>query len=295
MDIQPATHGAGWIEVITGSMFSGKSEELIRRLRRAQIAQRKVQIFKPQIDNRYSDDHIISHSEMRIPSENLSSSRELLERGPRRHRSRRHRRGAVLRRRAAGGLQHAGRSGQARHRRRARPGLPRQAVRADAAAARDRGVHHQDARDLHGLRRARQPHAAAGRQQRARAGRRAGHLRGALPALLRSRRSGSNSASRARRARLRMRACRVHGVDLDIGPLSRLLRCSASASCAPTSVFVQFVRFCAHPLVGAADWPGRRPPFYRLLLALGAILSAPDRLQADGAEACTRSRCSARR
>ena len=70
----------GWIEVITGSMFSGKSEELIRRLRRAQIARRKVQIFKPTVDNRFGDDHITSHSEMRIPSENLSSSRDLLAR-----------------------------------------------------------------------------------------------------------------------------------------------------------------------------------------------------------------------
>ena len=69
---------AGWIEVIAGSMLSGKSQELIRRLRRAQIAKRKVQIFKPKIDNRYSDDHIISHSEMRIASEYLRSSRELL-------------------------------------------------------------------------------------------------------------------------------------------------------------------------------------------------------------------------
>src|SRR6188474_3031082 len=70
--------GAGWVEVIVGSMFSGKSEELIRRLRRAQIAKRKVQIFKPKIDNRFAEDHIISHSDMRIPSVNLSSSRELL-------------------------------------------------------------------------------------------------------------------------------------------------------------------------------------------------------------------------
>ncbi len=80
MDITQARPGGGWIEVIAGSMFSGKSEELIRRLRRAQIARRKVQIFKPKIDNRYADDHIISHSDMRIPSENLHSSRELLER-----------------------------------------------------------------------------------------------------------------------------------------------------------------------------------------------------------------------
>ncbi|MGD9858295.1 MAG: thymidine kinase, partial [Planctomycetaceae bacterium] len=66
----------GWIEVITGSMFSGKSEELIRRLRRAQIARQHVQIFKPRIDNRYSDDHSTSHSDRRIPSENVSSSAE---------------------------------------------------------------------------------------------------------------------------------------------------------------------------------------------------------------------------
>lgn len=68
----------GWIEVVTGSMFSGKSEELIRRLRRAQIARQKVQIFKPRTDTRYSDDHIVSHSEMRIPSQVVSSAAELL-------------------------------------------------------------------------------------------------------------------------------------------------------------------------------------------------------------------------
>src|SRR5204863_4463419 len=78
MDISQHRPNAGWIEVITGSMFSGKSEELIRRLRRAQIARRKVQIFKPKIDNRFGEDQIISHSDMRIPSVNLSSSTELL-------------------------------------------------------------------------------------------------------------------------------------------------------------------------------------------------------------------------
>src|SRR5919197_996577 len=67
----------GWIEVITGSMFSGKSEELIRRLRRAQIARQKVQIFKPFVDNRFSDDHIVSHSDMRIRSETVRSANEL--------------------------------------------------------------------------------------------------------------------------------------------------------------------------------------------------------------------------
>jgi thymidine kinase len=69
----------GWIEVVVGSMFSGKSEELIRRLRRAQIARQKVQIFKPALDTRYAADHIVSHSEMRIPSTAVESARELLE------------------------------------------------------------------------------------------------------------------------------------------------------------------------------------------------------------------------
>lgn len=76
----PRPHpGTGWIEVIVGSMFSGKSEELIRRLRRAQIARRKVQVFKPHIDDRYGHGHITSHSDMRLPSESLERSRELLE------------------------------------------------------------------------------------------------------------------------------------------------------------------------------------------------------------------------
>jgi thymidine kinase len=68
----------GWLEVITGSMFSGKSEELIRRLRRVQIARQKVQIFKPILDDRFSHDHIVSHSDMRIASQNVSSSDELV-------------------------------------------------------------------------------------------------------------------------------------------------------------------------------------------------------------------------
>jgi thymidine kinase len=79
MDVVRHHPNQGWIEVIVGSMFSGKSEELIRRLRRAQIARQKVQIFKPLIDNRYADDHIVSHSEMRISSAAVKSSRELLE------------------------------------------------------------------------------------------------------------------------------------------------------------------------------------------------------------------------
>lgn len=68
----------GWIEVIAGSMFSGKSEELIRRLRRARIARLKVQVFKPDIDLRFSKDHIVSHSEMRHESIPVKSAAEIL-------------------------------------------------------------------------------------------------------------------------------------------------------------------------------------------------------------------------
>jgi thymidine kinase len=71
--------GAGWIEAITGSMFSGKSEELIRRVRRAQIARQKVQLFKPRVDVRYADHHIVSHSEMKMPSQVVRSAAEILE------------------------------------------------------------------------------------------------------------------------------------------------------------------------------------------------------------------------
>lgn len=71
--------GLGWIEVICGSMFSGKTEELIRRLRRAQIAKQKVAIFKPAIDDRYSTDHLVSHSEQKIPSIAVHSAAEILE------------------------------------------------------------------------------------------------------------------------------------------------------------------------------------------------------------------------
>src|SRR5918911_1019857 len=70
----------GWIEVIAGSMFSGKSEELIRRLRRARIARQKVQVFKPRIDIRYSHDHIVSHSEMRHESSTVDTAAEILAR-----------------------------------------------------------------------------------------------------------------------------------------------------------------------------------------------------------------------
>jgi thymidine kinase len=74
----PPFPNAGWIEVIVGSMYSGKTEELIRRLRRAQIARQKVEIFKPVVDDRYARDAIVSHSELRIPSRSVASARDVL-------------------------------------------------------------------------------------------------------------------------------------------------------------------------------------------------------------------------
>src|SRR5712691_2558162 len=72
-----ARRSAGWIEVIAGSMFSGKSEELIRRLRRSRIARQKVQVFKPEVDQRFSNDHIVSHSEMKHESTNVRTAADI--------------------------------------------------------------------------------------------------------------------------------------------------------------------------------------------------------------------------
>lgn len=73
------TGNIGWIEVICGPMFSGKSEELIRRLRRAMIARKRVQVFKPSIDTRYSDTEIVSHGDIRMKSEVVSGAAEILK------------------------------------------------------------------------------------------------------------------------------------------------------------------------------------------------------------------------
>jgi len=69
----------GWIEVVAGSMFSGKTEELIRRLKRANIAKLNVKIFKPQIDTRYSNEKIVSHDTNQILSTPVSNSSKILE------------------------------------------------------------------------------------------------------------------------------------------------------------------------------------------------------------------------
>ncbi len=68
----------GWIEVICGSMFSGKTEELIRRLKRARIARQQVEIFKPALDNRYAQTAVVSHDENAIPSIVVDTADQIL-------------------------------------------------------------------------------------------------------------------------------------------------------------------------------------------------------------------------
>lgn len=80
MFIEPSLAGGrrGWIEVICGSMFSGKTEELIRRLKRARIANLKVEIFKPAVDTRYDEVNIVSHDENAIMSTPIENSQQIL-------------------------------------------------------------------------------------------------------------------------------------------------------------------------------------------------------------------------
>ncbi len=74
----PTIFNAGWVELICGSMFSGKTEELIRRLKRAQIAKQKVQIFKPRIDDRYSTNQVTSHSSLSLDAINVDDAEGIL-------------------------------------------------------------------------------------------------------------------------------------------------------------------------------------------------------------------------
>ncbi len=77
-EMEIVTGNLGWIEAICGPMFSGKSEELMRRLRRAMIARKRVQVFKPSIDDRYSIDEIVSHSDLRMKSQAVENAAAIL-------------------------------------------------------------------------------------------------------------------------------------------------------------------------------------------------------------------------
>jgi thymidine kinase len=74
------SYNGGWVEIICGSMFSGKTEELIRRVRRARIAKQKVQVFKPAMDNRYHSEQVSSHDGLQWEAVPVGNAREILER-----------------------------------------------------------------------------------------------------------------------------------------------------------------------------------------------------------------------
>jgi thymidine kinase len=78
-DLHNVPRNTGWIEVVCGCMFSGKTEELIRRLRRAQIAKQKIAIFKPKVNTRYSTEYITSHSEQSLVAQVVEDANEILD------------------------------------------------------------------------------------------------------------------------------------------------------------------------------------------------------------------------
>ncbi len=79
MNVVPSR--GGWIEVVCGSMFSGKSEELMRRVRRAQIARQRVAVFKPRVDNRYHETDVVSHDGTRLEAQAVDSASDILRLG----------------------------------------------------------------------------------------------------------------------------------------------------------------------------------------------------------------------
>jgi thymidine kinase len=82
MNSPPSQHRTGWIEVVCGSMFSGKTEELLRRIKRARLARQPVVLFKPRVDNRYDEVKVVSHEGLNADAVPVASAEELLTRMP---------------------------------------------------------------------------------------------------------------------------------------------------------------------------------------------------------------------
>ena len=154
----------GWLEVICGPMFSGKSEEMIRRLRRAEIAGQRVVIFKPQIDDRYDATDVVSHAGARMQAVPVASVSEMTEAHAEGYEVVGIDEAQFLGEGVVACRARPRRPRRARGRRRTRPGLPPPAVRADAGAPRARGVRRQAAGGLPPLRRAGDDDAAARRR-----------------------------------------------------------------------------------------------------------------------------------
>ena len=162
--LAPGARPHGQLELICGPMFSGKSEELMRRLRRVGYARKHAILVKPAIDDRYSVDEVVSHEGQRMAARVVRNPEAILAlaAGLRR---RRRRRGPVPRRLADRRLRAAGRPRHPRRDRRARPRLPPRAVRADAPPARDGGRGREAEGGLPRLRRVRAVHTAPRRRR----------------------------------------------------------------------------------------------------------------------------------
>ena len=159
-------NAGGWLEVVCGPMFSGKSEELIRRLRRAEIAGQRVLIVKPQIDNRYDIGHVVTHAGAKMRAVAVDDRRPTSRALSRATTSSASTRCSSSRREIVLILDGLVEKGMRVLVLRPRPGLPRLSVRPDAGAALPRGARRQAAGGLPPLRRPGDDDAAARRRLR---------------------------------------------------------------------------------------------------------------------------------
>ena len=155
------TMQGGWIEVICGSMFSGKSEELIRRVRRSQFAKQKIAVFKPEIDDRYSEEAVVSHNGTTVIANPVASSAHIEEFVTDEYDVIAIDEAQFFDEGIVDTVMESGRPRIPCHRRWTRPRFPRRTIRTDAASYGSCRTCHKTASRLHGMWLTIQPNAAA--------------------------------------------------------------------------------------------------------------------------------------